>query len=71
MENTQFLRALKGDSYHLSLNGKNAPHYNILLASFQWKKSANHRKKCQLVRPCKLPLFSTISFVIFLLSSVN
>ena len=30
LENTQFSRDLKGNFYHLSLNGKNTPHSTIL-----------------------------------------
>ena len=29
-KNAQFPRVLKGDFYHLSLNGKNTPHFTIL-----------------------------------------
>ena len=30
LKNAQFPRALKGNFYHLSLNGKNIPHFTIL-----------------------------------------
>ena len=49
---------------HFTLNTNNTSQIPV-------EKSTNLQRKCQLVRPCKLALLSTILFVILLLLSVN
>ena len=49
LENAQFPRALKGNFYHLSLNGENTSHFTILtpndLSDFK-NEPENSKKLC-------------------------